>query len=267
MEDALDILRDLGLTVVQAKAYLALARSGALNIAATSNISKVPRTDLYRVLNELERKGLVERVIATPIEFKAIPIDECLDVLIQRRTAESLELQKKASRLRHDSKYRSSNGQARDDSSRFLLIPSNRAAEKIGIAIDSAKQSVDVVVSWVRFSRGIFYYGEKLEKAWHRNVVCRIVIGLPEDESVPLDLLSIFKQSPLCRAKFVSSPLQTVFGVYDRNEFFIIENPHAGLQESPALWSNNSSLISLAKDLFEILWVTAMENHDYRTDE
>jgi sugar-specific transcriptional regulator TrmB len=266
MDEEIATLNDLGLTIVQAKAYLALARSGMLSIAATSDISKVPRTDLYRVLKELEKKGLVERVIANPTQFKAIPIDDCLDVLFQQRTAESLELQKKASKLRQNSKFKIDAAQRRKDTSIFMLIPSNRAMERIGTAIDSARESVDVVVSWLRFSRGIFLYAEKLEKAYRRNVVCRFVIELPENGKIPQEQASFMKQNPMCRVKYVATHPQTVIGVYDNKEVFIIENPKADLKESPALWSNNSSLISLVKDFFEISWVTAMEDQDYRTD-
>jgi sugar-specific transcriptional regulator TrmB len=266
MEEEVATLHDLGLTIVQAKAYLALARSGMLSIAATSNISKVPRTDLYRVIKELEKKGLVERVIANPTQFKAIPIDDCLDVLIQQRTAESFELQKKASKLRQNSKFNIDATQRRKDTSIFMLIPSNRAMERIGTAIDLARESVDVVVSWLRFSRGIFLYAEKLEKAWRRNVVCRFVIELPEKGKIPQEQVSFMKQNPMCRVKYVATHPQTVIGVYDNKEVFIIENPKADLKESPALWSNNSSLISLVKDFFEISWVTAMEDQDYKTD-
>jgi hypothetical protein len=35
------------------------------------------------------------------------------------------------------------------------------------------------------------------------------------------------------------------------------------LPGSPALWSNNPSLIDLAEDHFEILWLTAMESNHH----
>jgi hypothetical protein len=55
--------------------------------------------------------------------------------------------------------------------------------------------------------------------------------------------------------------------IYDRKEILIITNPHARLSESPALWSNNSSLISGMCDYFTILWTTAMEEPTYNLDD
>jgi hypothetical protein len=51
----------------------------------------------------------------------------------------------------------------------------------------------------------------------------------------------------------------TVIGIYDKKEVFIVIDPKEGLFDSPALWSNNQSLITVVKDYFEILWLTAME--------
>ena len=40
-----------------------------------------------------------------------------------------------------------------------------------------------------------------------------------------------------------------------------------GLGESPALWSNNPSLLALAQGCFEALWKTAMETPHFSSDE
>jgi hypothetical protein len=52
---------------------------------------------------------------------------------------------------------------------------------------------------------------------------------------------------------------KTVLGIYDKKEVFMIIDPKEGLFDSPALWSNSQSLISVVQDYFEILWLTTME--------
>jgi hypothetical protein len=59
---------------------------------------------------------------------------------------------------------------------------------------------------------------------------------------------------------FCPVPQKTVLGIYDRSEVFIVIDPEEGLFDSPALWSNNQSLISAIQDYFEMLWLTAMED-------
>lgn len=260
MDEEVTTLTELGLTTVQAKTYLALARSDPLNVTETANTSKVPRTDLYRVLRELEKKGIVERILTHPARFKAIPLDECLDNLIQQRTKKTLLLHKKIAKLRKDPKYKTVNHHTNTDSSTFILVPSSRIAEKIGNAIDSAKKSIDLAVSWNRFSHGIFLYTEKLQRAKQRNVECRFVVDLSYEDESKIEQISFTKMNDTFKIKFVFEPLHTVTGIYDMKDIFIIENPTAQLKQSSALWSNNSSLISLGKEYFERLWLTAKEN-------
>jgi len=37
-----------------------------------------------------------------------------------------------------------------------------------------------------------------------------------------------------------------VLGIYHKKEVFVVVDPREGLFDSPALWSNNQSLISVA---------------------
>jgi hypothetical protein len=56
---------------------------------------------------------------------------------------------------------------------------------------------------------------------------------------------------------------KTVMVKYDNKETFIFTKPNAELKNSPALWSNDPSIISMAEDYFDILWITAMEEPNY----
>ena len=66
-------------------------------------------------------------------------------------------------------------------------------------------------------------------------------------------------KSPFCSVRFFHGSPNTVIGIYDKREVFIVIDPKEGLFDSPALWSNNQSLITVVKDYFEILWLTSME--------
>ena len=81
-------LTSLGLTVVQAKVYFALARAGILKIADISKQSNVARPDVYRTLTQLYDLGLVEKVLQVPAQFKALPIDEGIKILLKKKQVE-----------------------------------------------------------------------------------------------------------------------------------------------------------------------------------
>jgi len=67
----------------------------------------------------------------------------------------------------------------------------------------------------------------------------------------------------LADVRYISKVPRTVMVMYDKKEVFIFVKPNADLKESPALWSNDPSLLAMVKDYFEILWKTAMQIPEY----
>ena len=59
---------------------------------------------------------------------------------------------------------------------------------------------------------------------------------------------------------------KTVLGIYDKKEVFIIVDPTGDLFDSPALWSNNKSLITAIQEYFDLLWLTSMQHPNETSD-
>lgn len=93
-EDA-ETLAAIGLTSTQAKVYLTLASLRQAKARTIYKNSGVPRQDIYRILTELEGKSLVEKIIAAPTEFRAIPLQDGLSVLLKHKAHEYKEIEKK----------------------------------------------------------------------------------------------------------------------------------------------------------------------------
>jgi sugar-specific transcriptional regulator TrmB len=258
-DGALQTLHDLGLTALQAKAYLALVRAKALTIADIAANAKIHRPDLYRVIQELEQKGLVERIIANPVQFKPIPLAECVLLLLKQRTEEINECRSRALKLLQESRDDSDSG-FHEDRSRFLLVPGSRVVDRIAKSIDAANETIDYLLSWSRFSQGAFGYSEHLQRALSRGLRIRVIVEKPADADMSSEHFS-FCRHENCRERFVNCLPRTVLSVYDGREVFIVENPKAELSGSPVLWSNNASLIALAQDYFEALWHSAAETN------
>ena len=94
-EDYIRTLTQLELTSAQAKVYLTLATLEKATAKEISNHSNVAREEVYRLLTELQKKGLIERIIASPTQFKATPIEEGLSILIRRKEKEIAGIKKK----------------------------------------------------------------------------------------------------------------------------------------------------------------------------
>jgi sugar-specific transcriptional regulator TrmB len=61
-DEEVQTLTCLGLTLCQARVYLALARSGMSTAKTISKVSKVTREDIYRIMPTLQKLGLVENI-------------------------------------------------------------------------------------------------------------------------------------------------------------------------------------------------------------
>ncbi len=59
-EEARKVLRELGLTEYETRAYLALLERGVLTASQVSDYSNVPYSKIYETLGSLERKGWIE---------------------------------------------------------------------------------------------------------------------------------------------------------------------------------------------------------------
>jgi hypothetical protein len=143
----------------------------------------------------------------------------------------------------------------------FVLVPKGKTViEKIKSAIEKAELSVDLILSWKRFSQGIVsIFAESMEIAWAKNLKIRFIIGAPPKSKTGEQLIQFCREKPSCQIRFIPHFPKAIFGIYDGKEIFIVLKSKTDLPSSPVLWSKNSTLIALAEDYFEILWLIAMK--------
>jgi sugar-specific transcriptional regulator TrmB len=98
MEDGIvDGLRKLGLTQYEAKAYATLVGMGEATAREVNEISGVPRTRIYDILRDLEKKGFVEFSEGSPTYYRAVEPDQVMERL-RDEMVESID--RSASKLR-----------------------------------------------------------------------------------------------------------------------------------------------------------------------
>jgi sugar-specific transcriptional regulator TrmB len=253
-------LTDLGLTLVQARVYLALARYGVSKIALLSKASEVARPDVYRTLNKLYELGLVEKLVEAPVQYKALPIEEGIKLLLLKKQTEYNRLKNETETLLKSFRKRNMQNQA-ETANQFILIPQREAIiNRIRQAIDNSKKSVSVVISWKRFVHGVGdVFLESAQKAAEREINYRFIVEKAPSEEVNQAGNRLWNIYPTFQARFLSQMPKTVFGLYDDRELFVIVDPKMDISGSPALWTNNASLVGLVHDYFEMLWNTTNE--------
>ncbi|MBI3384652.1 helix-turn-helix domain-containing protein [Candidatus Gottesmanbacteria bacterium] len=80
-------LKELGLEEKQSQIYLTLLKNGVLSPLELSRLTDLNRTTVYRILEELENKGLVEEVVdGKSVKAKAASPDKLRLLLISEET-------------------------------------------------------------------------------------------------------------------------------------------------------------------------------------
>ncbi len=92
MSKLTEILRNFGLSEYEARALLALLSKGTMTAKEVAEISGIPRTSVYDVMNSLLTKGLIES-FGKPMKFKALKADEIIS-MISRKVTENLRFLK-----------------------------------------------------------------------------------------------------------------------------------------------------------------------------
>lgn len=258
----LQVLINLGLTPTQARVYLALVGSEPLKVSAISKISKIARPDVYPTLVKLNEQGLVEKIIESPLKYRAIPMNETLAYLLETRTRQYEKLKLETQILLCKAKIKKANKNNQTEDHQFIFVPKGTPViERIKTAIKEAQLSIDLILSWKSFSRGISdVFAEGMEIAWSKKVRSRFIVGSPPKNKTAKQLIHFCRKNPSCQIRFIHKYPQIILGVYDEKEAFIIANPETDLPGSPALWSNNPSIIALSEAYFKESWKKAIKN-------
>lgn len=253
------ILVNLGLTVVQAKTYLALARLGEADARSISRVSHVARQDVYRVMPTLEKLGLVEKGLATPTVYKAVPLSEGYYLLLQNETQKLAKLQRKITSLIKSFCENNDNGKItlQTEGSQFVITSSRKLLFKklFDEAFTKVQRSLDLLLQWKCAKATVFHARSNFQKALKRGVRIRILTEKRNEDESAEKIVQDLKTNPLFEVRFVPK-LDDAITIIDGEEFYLcLVNPSSDIL--PSLWSNNFQLVKITMAYFEDKWSKA----------
>ncbi len=83
-----ETLSRFGLLKNEVKVYLYLARAGEMKAGDIAEAISLHRTETYRILKELEKRGIVFAIFEKPLKFTAVPLDKAIDLLVDAQKIE-----------------------------------------------------------------------------------------------------------------------------------------------------------------------------------
>ena len=253
-EEPVQTLVNLGLTVLQAKVYIALAKSGTSTGRATAKTAKVAPQDVYRVLSELQEKDLVEKIISKPNKYRPIQIEEGLTILLQRRNEQTIEIK---DRMTEIVKNFPGIDKCEDDNEKcqFVCVPQKETIEKrLRNGIETAQTSVDLSSEFQCSMEGTERELDSILKSIKRNVKFRDLIDVSQGRCQESNAFSTLKRNPAYQTRFFCSTFPVKLEIKDRQEVLIsIKNAKSNL-DTPYLWSNNPCLVQVIQQWYDSIW-------------
>ena len=252
-----DLLLGLGLTLNQAKVYLAILKLQKTTVGQVAKFSKVRREDVYRILPALEKMGLIERLLGKPTEVRATPISDSLTSLVTEEKSKSderlLGMKSKVKKL----SLKDWTQRFPEEDSIYILIPDKKAilAKTSGLIKDSRKE-VAFITDKERIMPVLAQFSIECKQAIKKGVQIRLILEGDDPDGLLKEKVKKLIGIASVQVRFHREPLNH-FIMSDDKEALITTSKESGLGESPSLWTNNSNLIGVLRTSFESDWKKA----------
>jgi sugar-specific transcriptional regulator TrmB len=249
-EEHVQTLMGFGLTFLQAKTYLALAKLGKADVKTTAKVSNIARQDIYRIMPTLQKIGLAEKIIAKPTIYRATPIKDGLSVLLQNRQKETSDLKKKTASLMKTFHAQNVKTAHQTEEPQFILTSELtrfiRMHEKLYL---KTQKSTDAIFPFFpTITTKNFDVIPQFKKMTTRGVKIRLITQMEKEASKKLQGL---EKNPLFEIKYLKAPPHFGMHIFDKKEVTL----EVSMQDFlPSLWSNNPTVVELAVNYFNELW-------------
>ena len=252
------MFQKLGLSKNEIRVYVYLARSRERKASEISEALSLHRTETYRILRDLEKRGLVSSVFEKPLKFIATPFERAIDALIEAKKLRIRRLERKKkdlidiwlslpkSQVKHERKEV------------FQILEGDEQIDfKANEIIQNAQREVNVFAS-----------EEDLARLYHSG----FMDGLEKLSRKDFDVKLLTNNSPksrffvekirLTNMRYVISDVKDVptFILVDQEQllFMIRNNKNNGEKTKrakiAALWTNYEAFIKALEKLFSTLW-------------
>jgi HTH-type transcriptional regulator, sugar sensing transcriptional regulator len=250
--DTLRLLEQVGFTETQAKIYITLCQMGQTDAKSLAKQSDTPRQAAYRTLGELQQKGMVEKIIAIPQQYRAIPIHDGLSIMIGAKAKEYASIAEKAQEFIKRYEAQTQLETAEDEYKISIVEGKETVIKKIQSLTEACSQELLVVQTirrWIQVNSSIY---ETILEALERGVKYRVIIENENELAFPKDLKPILKH-PNYNLR-VTNKLKVNAALFDNTYGVFSFYPARLVGETPIIATNHPSLLVGFRDYFNNQW-------------
>jgi sugar-specific transcriptional regulator TrmB len=256
-QELLKKIKDFGLNSYEAKIWTALLSRGVSSAGELSDISNVPRSRTYDVLESLEKKGFVMMKLGKPIKYMAISPTEVIDVIKKKIRQESIRQEStmddlKKSDVLDQLTQLHTNGIEMVEPTDLVGMIKNRdnIYDYLESMIKKADKSIYIMTSADGMIRKLLHLEKSIKKASEKGVEIKIIVpSTKETEKMEKDLKGIveFKNFQEIKSRFILVDNDKVL-------FFITNDKDVHSSYDVAVWIETSFFAESLKGFFEMVW-------------
>lgn len=245
------------LNLYEVKVWAALLSRGTSTAGELSNISDVPRSRTYDILESLEKKGFIVMKLGKPIKFVALKPDEVIERVKKNLMKYAKERTERLENLRNDEVLEELNSLF-TKGVKFVepsdLSGSIRGRQNLYNHVDmmlrGAEKSITIVTTREGLNRKFEAIMPTLEKCKKRGV--RIRIAAPVDSS-NLKIAKEFKK--VAEVKDLDK-MKARFVIIDSNQlmFMLLDDEKFHPNYDVGIWVNTEFFAQALEQIFDIAW-------------
>jgi len=259
-EEFLSRLRKIfDLNLYEAKVWTALLSRGVSTAGELSNISDVPRSRTYDILESLEKKGFIVMKIGKPIKFVALKPEEVVERVKKNLVVSAQEKSKRLEELKGDDVL-SELTNLFENGVKFVepsdLSGSLRGRQNmynhLDMMVRSAEKSLTIATTEDGINRKMEALLPSLEKARKRGVKLRIAAPITHNN------LKVAKHlSKIAEVRDTSSKaMKGRFAIVDSGQlmFMLTDDGTVHPNYDVAVWLSTPYFANVLDQMFELTW-------------
>jgi sugar-specific transcriptional regulator TrmB len=260
----LDTLKALGLNKYERNLWVAILSRGSATAGELSDISNVPRSRCYDVLESLASKGFVVVQPGKPIRYMSLPPREALDRVKKKIHEDAVELGEKIDRfvksdsIRELEKLHKENIKLmRPEDMTGALKGRHAMHQQIESMMKNAKKSVKLMTTENGARDLLENHGNLMKKISDSGVKIQIAAPVTKNNEETIKSLAKYAQVRNIENVELVEKFAGRFCVVDGQEFVmgLTDDVKTHPTQDIALWTQSSHASSAIFDpMFEIVW-------------
>ena len=245
------------LNLYEVRVWTALLSRGVSTAGELSNISDVPRSRTYDILETLEKKGFIVMKLGKPIKFVALKPSEVIERVKKNLATDAQEKSKRLDKLKTEDILEELSGLF-NEGIKFVepadLSGSVKGRQNVynhlDMMIRDAQDTITIVTTAAGLNRKIEALMPVLERAKKRGVTIRIVSQITDENrnvAKQLSKVAEIRHTPKMKARFA---------IVDSNQllFMILDDSVVHPNYDIAIWLSTDFFAAAMEQLFEAAW-------------